>query len=370
MSNNFSENKIHPSLLKRKIIHIDLDAFYAAVEIRDNPLLKGKPVIIGGLPQERSVVCTCSYEARKFGIRSAMSSAMAKKLCPQAIFIRPQFEKYKKASQIIFQILQKYCSTIEPMSLDEAYLDVTIEARESSATAIAQSIRNEIFLNTQLTASAGIAPNKMIAKIASDINKPNGLTIIKPKDCFIFMQDLPLKKIPFIGPVTAQKFATHQLLTCKNVIQAGKDYILEHFGESAIWVWEKAQGIDESDVCTTHIRKSFGEEETFPKDLTNNSEIIAELNRIVKNLYLILERKNIAFKTISIKIKYNNFQVKTKAKSFPLYFSDLYSMEKISHSLFLEMEKTTLPIRLLGVSVSNVISKNEMQQVTLFPDYI
>lgn len=361
---------IHPSLLKRKIIHIDLDAFYAAVEIRDNPLLKGKPIIIGGQPHERSVVSTCSYEARKYGIHSAMSSAMAKKLCPHAIFIRPRFEAYKKASHEIFQILNKYCSLIEPMSLDEAYLDVTQEAQQSSATAIAQSIRNEIFVTTKLTASAGIAPNKMIAKIASDINKPNGLTIVKPNDCFTFMQPLSLKKIPFIGPVTYNKFAAFQLLTCSDVIRAGSDYLLEHFGESALWVLQKANGIDESEVCTDHVRKSFGEEETFPKDITNTTDKEEQLKKIVFNLYSYLERKNIAFKTITVKVKFTNFQVRTKAKSFPLYFFEYAAMEKIALQLLDEMECKNTPVRLLGISVSNVIDKNDLQQVTLFPEYI
>lgn len=370
MSPQFITNEIHPSLLKRKIIHIDLDAFYAAVEMRDNPHLRGKPVIIGGLPHERSVVCTCSYEARKFGVRSAMSSSMAKKLCPQGIFIRPRFEAYKKISQQVFQILSKYCTKIEPMSLDEAYLDVTQEAQKSSATEIAQKIRNEIYETTKLTASAGIAPNKMIAKIASDLNKPNGLTVIKPAQCYHFMQTLSLKKIPFIGPVTYQKFAAHQLLTCKDVIHAGKNYLLEHFGDSALWVWEKSCGIDESDICTTYVRKSYGEEETFQNDLTQQIEKVRQLKRIVRNLYQHITQKNIAFKTVTVKVKYNNFKLRTKAKSFPLYFSDHTAMERIAMQLLEEIEDKNTPVRLLGVAISNIIDKNQMQQVTLFGDYI
>ncbi len=364
------QQHIHPSFLKRKIIHIDLDAFYAAVEVRDNPLLKGKPIIIGGQPHERSVVSTCSYEARKFGVRSAMSSAMAKKLCPHAIFIRPRFEAYKKASHDVFQILSKYCALIEPLSLDEAYLDVTKEAQHSSATAIAQNIRHEIFTTTKLTASAGIAPNKMIAKIASDINKPDGLKIVKPQECFSFMQPLSLKKIPFIGPVTYNKFAALQLLTCQDVIRAGQDYLIEYFGESALWVLQKAYGIDESEVSTDHVRKSFGEEETFPKDLINTNDKIEHLKRIVLNLYHYLAQKNIAFKTLTVKVKFANFQVRTKAKSFPLYFFEHTAMEKIALQLLSEMEYQNTPVRLLGISVSNVIDKNDMQQITLFSEYI
>ncbi len=364
------ENKIHPSLLRRKIIHIDLDAFFAAVEIRDNPKLKGKPLIIGGMPGSRGVVATASYEARKFGIHSAMPSSHAKKLCPQAIFLRPRFEAYKNASNEVFKILAKYTPQIEPMSLDEAYLDVTSISENDSATKFAESIKNDIFQITKLTASAGVAANKMIAKIASDINKPNGITVIKPHFSFDFMQPLLLKKIPFIGPVTSMKFSKHCLFTCSDVVSAGKNYILNHFGRSSEWVYERSCGIDESEVITTHVRKSIGEEKTFIHDLISKEEIVNELKKIVASLSEDLLKKNIAFKTITVKIKYFDFIIRTKSKSFPLYFHEKYIIEKIALNLLNEFNDKKKPIRLLGISVSNIIDKDKMEQHTLFSDYI
>ena len=370
MNDSNLQQIIHPSLLKRKIIHFDLDAFFAAVEIRDNPRLKGQPLIIGGMPNERGVVATASYEARKFGIHSAMSSAQAKKLCPQAIFLKPRFDAYSSASAEVFKILTNYCSIIEPMSLDEAYLDVTNISHQTSATKIAENIRHEIFLKTKLTASAGIAPNKMIAKIASDLNKPNGFAVIKPQFCFPFMQTLPLKKVPFIGPVTSRKFASHNLFTCSDVFRIGKNYIIENFGPNAEWVYDKACGIDESEVITTHVRKSYGEEETFIKDIINYSDKINMLKKMVASLSEYLLKKNISFKTVTIKIKYSNFTVKTKSKSFPLYFFEKNILEKISLQFLEEMNCEKVPLRLMGVSVSNVINKKDLQQETLFGDYI
>ena len=368
--NEHFEKRIHPSLLKRKIIHIDLDAFFAAVEIRDNPRLKGKPIVIGGLPGSRGVVATASYEARKFGIHSAMPSNHAQKLCPQAIFLRPRFEAYKNASHEVFDILTKYTSQIEPMSLDEAYLDVTSISQNSSATKFAESIREDIYRFTKLTASAGVAPNKMIAKIASDINKPNGIAVIKPQFSFDFMQPLLLKKIPFVGPVTSKKFSEHNLLTCSDVVNVGKDYIIKNFGNSSEWVYERSCGIDESEVITTHVRKSIGEEETFIHDLISHEEKVTELKKIVASLSENLIKKNIAAKTVTVKIKYFNFIVRTKSKSFPLYFYEKNIIEKISLSLLEEFKDRNTPIRLLGISVSNIIDKDNMAQYTLFSDYI
>ncbi|KAB8028116.1 DNA polymerase IV [Fluviispira multicolorata] len=364
---NGTNPEIHYSLLKRKIIHIDLDAFFAAVESRNNPKLKGKPLIIGGSPSSRGVVCTASYEARKFGIKSAMASSQALKLCPHAIFLKPNFESYKNASREVFKILSTYSELIEPMSMDEAYIDVS---ESKNATEIAENIRKKIQNLTQLTASAGIAPNKMVAKIASDINKPNGIAIVKPHQVFNFMQPLLIKKIPFVGPVTTKKFADFNIYTCADVILAGKDFIINKFGSSSEWVYQRACGIDESPLETTQIRKSLGEEETFPKDIFRMEHKLFELNRIILNLFININKKNLAAKTITVKIKYANFTVKTKSKSYPLYFFEEEIIKKIALELFLEFKCDKEPLRLIGVSISNLIDKSEMKQTTLFDNYI
>ncbi|WP_186647882.1 DNA polymerase IV [Fluviispira vulneris] len=358
---------IHPSLLTRKIIHIDLDAFFAAVEVILNPKLKNKPLIIGGTPSSRGVVCTASYEARKFGIKSAMPSAQAVKLCPHAIFLKPNFEAYKNASREVFKIIQNYSNIIEPMSMDEAYIDVS---DSKNATQIAEDIRKNIFLATQLTASAGVAPNKMVAKIASDINKPNGITIVKPHEVFHFMQPLLIKKIPFVGPVTTKKFSEYNILTCADVISTGRDFIIKTFGTSSEWVYQRACGIDDSPVETAHIRKSLGEEETFPKDIFLMEHKLKELNKIILNLLICLKSKGFAAKTVTVKIKYANFKVRTKTKSYPLYFFTEEIISKVALELFHEFKCENDSIRLIGVSVSNLIELKDMQQETLFSNYI
>ena len=361
---NFSS--IHSSLLKRKIVHIDMDCFYAAVEARDNLSLKGLPIIVGGEPNSRGVVATCSYEARKFGVRSAMPSSQAKKLCPKAIFIRPNFKKYKQVSAEVRSIFQRYTKKIEPVSLDEAYLDVT--GHVLYATKIAVQIRAAIEHELKLTASAGVGPNKLIAKIASDINKPNGIKVVMPAEAASFLADLPLRKINGIGPVTEKKLSSLGLQYCKDILSMERPVLQERVGERlATWLLARCQGIDERDVVTTRLRKSFSCEDTFSKDIVSIDQVKFELSRIAAKVSSSLQKSGVSGKTISIKIKYFDFKQITRSKTieYPSNCPELIAW--VSADLATKTEAGKKPIRLLGVCVSSITNmKKEQLQRDLF----
>src|SRR5438552_13417902 len=254
--------------VSRKIIHIDMDAFYASVEQRDEPSLKGIPVIVGW-PGERSVVCAASYEARKFGVHSAMPATRAKRLCPEAVFIHPNFDKYRAVSKQIRAIFERHTPLVEPLSLDEAYLDVTIELTGiPTATETAEAIRREIREETQLTASAGVAPNKFLAKIASDWKKPDGLFVIRPHQIERFLIELPVRKIPGVGKVTERHLSEMNIVTVGDLHQFTADELVARFGKWGTRLWELARGIDESPVEPSQKRKSWSSENTFERDIT------------------------------------------------------------------------------------------------------
>ena len=252
----------------RKIIHVDMDCFFAAVEMRDNPALRDIPIAIGGSRERRGVISTANYPARKFGVRSAMPTGMALKLCPHLTLLPGRYEAYKEASRQIQAIFSRYTSLIEPLSLDEAYLDVTDSTHcHGSATLIAQEIRQTIFTELQLTASAGIAPVKFLAKIASDLNKPNGQYVITPADVPEFLRTLPLGKIPGVGKVSAAKLEAMGLRTCEDVQKYDLAMLLKRFGKFGRVLWERSQGIDERDVNNDRLRKSVGVERTLAEDI-------------------------------------------------------------------------------------------------------
>jgi len=347
------ENK--PDTVHRKIIHIDMDAFYASVEQRDNPKLRGKPLVVGGSPEGRGgVVATASYEARKFGIRSAMPSKTALRLCPHAIFIRPRFDAYKEASGKIREIFSRYTDLIEPLSLDEAYLDVTEDKLGiGSAIEIAQQIKQAIKDELQLTASAGVSINKFVAKIASDINKPDGLKFIGPSSIEGFMETLPVEKFYGVGKVTAGKMKNMGLHSGADLKKLTEEEMAKHFGKAGRFYYQIVRGIDNRAVQPHRETKSMGAEDTFPYDLTDEDEMNAELDKIAQTVVNRLERYNLQGRTITLKVKYADFKQITRNQSFAKPVGDLQTISATAKTLLLNSGIDDVKIRLLGISLSN-----------------
>jgi DNA polymerase IV len=337
----------------RKIIHIDMDAFYASVEQLDNPELRGKPVAVGG-GGERGVVAAASYEARKFRVRSAMSGALAKKNCPYLIFVKPRFERYKEISQKIRAIFFEYTDLVEPLSLDEAYLDVTENKKGNpSASLIAKEIRQRIFDELQLNASAGISINKFVAKIASDINKPNGQKTIPPENVIPFLEELPIEKFFGIGKVTASKMYKLGIFTGKNLKEKSIEFLTQHFKKSGSHYYNIVRGIQHSEVKPNRLRKSVAAEHTFAKNLTSEIFMLEKLENISEELEQRLNRSKVSGKTITLKIKYSDFKLQTRSKTLPFYVKEKALLfETVKELLF--QEKTLNSVRLLGISVTNL----------------
>ena len=299
---------------QRKIIHCDCDCFYASIEMRDNPALRGKPIAVGGSPERRGVVATCNYEAREFGIHSAMASATARRLCPDLIIIRTDMEKYRLASSQIHEIFQRYTDLIEPLSLDEAFLDVSdCDEFRGSATRIAEAIRNEVREVVGITISAGIAPNKFLAKIASDWNKPDGQFAVLPNDVDDFVAKLAVKKIHGVGKVTAAKMHRLNLKTCKDLQNFGADALTEHFGSFGERLFELSRGIDNRPVSTDRIRKSVSVENTFDTDLPDLDSSLEAMLRLLPKLELRLKRldNHYSIKKQFVKLKFHDFVTTT-----------------------------------------------------------
>ena len=349
--------EIHPSLLQRKIIHFDMDAFYASIEIRDDPRLRGKPVVIGGSPQSRSVVCTASYEARKYGIHSAMPCSQAARLCPSTIFLSPNFTKYQAASLQIRNIFKKYTEILEPLSLDEAYLDVTHHQKGLYAVQIARLIQGEVYQETGLTGSAGIAPNKLLAKIASDIRKPNGLTVVLPAQALLFMKELPLWKIPGIGPVTAKRLSAAGFEKCCDLWPFSLEEIKEKVGNIGDWLYHRARGIDERPVTTNWVRKSLGQEETFSTDLLSIEVLRAHILSLSSEVAKSLIQRNLKPRTITLKVKYADFTQVTRRRTLQEGVLDEHSISTIGLELLKITAAGTRKIRLLGISTSNFMGE-------------
>ncbi len=337
---------------QRKIIHVDMDAFFAAVEQRDFPERQGKPVIVGGQPSSRGVVAACSYEARKFGIHSAMSSARAYRLCPQAIFVPPRFDAYREVSNQIREIFWRYASEVEPLSLDEAYLDVSYtEACNGSATLIAKAIKREIFAKTKLTASAGVSYNKFLAKIASDMDKPNGLYLIRPEQGLAFVSKLPIGKFHGVGPATEAKMKQIGIYTGADLRQKSLIELTEHFGKSGQHYYNIARAIDERPVRSQRVRKSLGKETTFAEDLLSVPELTAILLDLAEQVLDSLNKHDLQGRTVTLKVKYTDFQQVTRAQTLahPVSFPDL---QEWIPQLLTRTEAGHKPIRLVGVSLS------------------
>lgn len=337
----------------RKIIHIDMDAFYAAVEQRDFPKYRGKPVVVGGSPDSRGVVATASYEARRFGIHSAMPASRAYRLCPQAIFVRPRFEVYRQVSLDIQQVLGRYSERIEPLSLDEAYLDVTGSTlHQGSATRIAASIKADVHRATSLTASAGVSYNKFLAKLASDMNKPDGLTVITPEQGPAFIQALPIGRFHGIGRATEAKMNAVGIHTGADLLTWSPERLTETFGKAGLYYHGLAQGIDERPVESHRERKSMGAETTFGEDLDAVSDMIAALRRLAAEVAEDLGKRKMAGRTVTIKVKYDDFEQITRSQTLPSPVATYRDIEPWLMPLLSRTDAGKRKVRLLGVTVS------------------
>lgn len=353
----------------RKIIHIDMDAFYASIEQRDHPEYRGKPIAVGGSPQGRGgVVATASYEARKFGIRSAMSSKKALQLCADVIFVRPRFEVYKEVSKKVRAIFERYTDLIEPLSLDEAFLDVTEDKQNiGSAIEIATQIRKAIKEELRLTASAGVSINKFVAKIASDMHKPDGLTFVGPSKVESFMEDLAINKFFGVGKVTAAKMKNMGLHTGADLKKLSESELIKHFGKAGRFFFHIVRGHDPREVQPNRETKSVGAEDTFPYDLTTTDEMCAELDKIARILTDRLERNGLKGRTITLKLKYHDFKQVTRSHSLNEATNNEELILATAKQLLTATDIDDRKVRLLGISLSNfgdLVPRSRKEEVT------
>ncbi|WP_299249292.1 DNA polymerase IV [uncultured Lacinutrix sp.] len=346
----------------RKIIHVDMDAFYASVEQLDNPELIGKPLAVGG-SGTRGVVSAASYEARKFGVRSAISGVKARRLCPELIFVPPRFDRYKEISKKIRAIFLDYTDLVEPLSLDEAYLDVTENKKGNpSASLIAEEIRTRIFNEVGLTASAGISVNKFVAKIASDYNKPNGQKTVNPEEVLDFLEALDIRKFYGIGKVTAEKMYQKGVYTGLDLKNKSLEFLEKNFGKSGTHYYYIVRGIHNSEVRPNRIRKSLAAERTFNKNLSSEVFMLEKLEHIAEEVSKRLTRSKVAGKTVTLKIKYSDFTLQTRSKTLPYFISDKSVVLETAKEL-LYQEKLNNSVRLLGISLSNLNTENKTKKV-------
>lgn len=356
---------------KRKIIHVDMDAFFAAIEIRDNPKLKGLPVIIGGDPNSRSVVSTASYEARKFGVRSAMPTVQAKKLCPRGIFLRPNFEKYSAASKKIMAILSQHTELMEPVSIDEAYLDVTKHKFNiQDPVMIAKLIKQNIHAVTQLTASAGVAANLFLAKVSSDFKKPDGLTVVYPGEEEAFLENLSVRKIPGVGPVLEKELNAIDIETCGQLAGLSRAFLIKRFGKTGVFLYERARGRDSRQVEPNMPSKQYSEEETFSRDIKDKAILKAKLKEISDDIFNGLLREGRMGRIVVLKVKYFDFELITRSKTLavpPKSSGEIW--ELACNLLDTKTAAGVKPVRLVGLGISGLEEphgKKESRQGELF----
>lgn len=357
---------------KRKIIHIDMDAFYASIEQRDNPSLKGKPLVVGGSPHGRGVVSTCSYEARKYGIHSAMPCKEAYIRCPYAVFVRPRFYVYKEVSNQIRNIFHRYTDLVEPLSLDEAFLDVTENKKKiKSATIIAKLIREDIKRETGLTASAGVSYNKFVAKLASDYQKPNGLTVITEDNVQEFLDALPVKKFFGVGKVTERVLKNNGINTGYDLKNTSLEKLEKIFKNRGLELYNFARGIDNRPVNPTRIRKSIGAETTLIENKNiDDAETVMILDELCEEVAERMAKEDKVAKTITLKIKFEDFKTITRSLSVSDYIRNYDDIRFYAAELLTHVEDSTKTIRLFGVTVSNLEKEEEIfEEITLF-DYI
>ena len=355
--------------MSRKIIHLDMDAFFASVEQRDFPELKGKPVVVGGQPDSRGVVAASSYEARKYGIYSAMPSSRAYRLCPQAIFVRPRFSAYKDVSTEIRKIFHEYTDIIEPLSLDEAYLDVSdVNLCDASASRMAKELRGKIATNLQLTASAGISYNKFLAKLGSDQNKPNGQFVIKPGEAEHYLSDLPIGRFYGVGKVTEAKMKSSGINTGGDLKRKSLLQLQKLFGNSAEYYYDIARGIDNRIVSNHRVRKSLGSETTFQQDISDVDEMLHQLYGLLDEVLESLFKRELFAYTLTIKVKYSDFTQVTRSYTDDSIISAHEKAIALLPILLAKTDVTKRSVRLLGISFSNLFNRNEFieNQLPLF----
>jgi DNA polymerase IV len=350
----------------RRILHIDMDAFYASVEQRDDPSLKGKPVAVGGSPTGRGVVAAASYEARAFGVYSAMPMARALRLCPSLVIVRSDFQKYRAASQAVFAIFREVTPLVEGLSLDEAYLDVTENAwGEALATNVARRVKARILEETRLTASAGVAPNKFLAKVASGWKKPDGLTVISPERVEPFLQQLPVDALWGVGPVTAGKLRARGIEKLVDVRTTDERLLREAVGSMADWLRQLASGIDDRPVTPHREAKSSGSENTYPEDLTDITAIREEIAEMARRSVGWLARKDLMARTVTIKVRYSDFTTVTRSHT-AAPTRDEAAITARAVALLDKTEAGQRPVRLLGVSVHNFSGADHLRELPLF----
>ncbi|WP_107039856.1 DNA polymerase IV [Brumimicrobium mesophilum] len=353
----------------RKIIHIDMDAFYASVEQRDNPDLRGKPLAVGG-SDGRGVIAAASYEARKFGVRSAMPSRVALRKCPTLLFVKPTFEKYQAVSKEINEIFSRYTSIIEPLSLDEAFLDVTYSKYEMrSATLIAQQIKNDIRNELDLIASAGVSYNKFLAKIASDQDKPDGLFVITPEEGATFMEELPIEDFFGVGKVTAEKMKTNDIFKGADLLPYSKWELQQLFGKTGGFLFDIARGIDHREVQSERVRKSVGAEMTFSKDVIGEIDINEKFSQVFDKWWTRYEKHGVKGRSVTLKIRNYEFETITRSITEPDFVTDKVEIREKLTELMKEAIVPGVPLRLIGVSISAFDvdeSENEVQQLTIW----
>lgn len=341
-----------------------MDAFFAAVEQRNNPELKGKPVVVGGRPDSRGVVSTCSYEARVFGIHSAMPTSEAYRRCPHAVFIsEADFGEYRRVSEQVREVFREVTDLIEPLSLDEAYLDVTVNnLNEGSATRLAEWIRRRIFEVTSLTASAGVSYNKSLAKIASDWDKPDGLTVITPEQAESFLSDLPVSKFWGVGPVTAARMKELGIHTGGDLRSRPLWKLSEAFGKSGPWYYDLCRGIDNRKVEPVRVRKSLGKERTFGRDVDDLAQLTEFLEKLSSSVWEELEGRDLAGKTVTVKVKYSDFRQVTRSRSYLRPVPSRHDFTGTALELLSETEAGSRPVRLVGVSMSSFTGDNSADE--------
>ena len=353
------EEEDESALGLRKIIHVDMDAFFASVEQRDDPQLAGKPVAVGG-SGTRGVVAAASYEARQFGVRSAMPGMTARRLCPDLIFVRHRFEVYQEVSQQIRAIFREFTPHVEPLSLDEAYLDVTEDLLGiGSATRIAELIRQRIRAETGLTASAGVSYNKFLAKLASDQNKPDGLCVIRPGEGAAFVQGLPVRRFHGVGPRGADTMARLGIETGADLAAKDIAWLRQQFGSFADYLYRAARGIDLRPVRANRIRKSLGSERTFSEDLSSGAALREALDNIIDNVWESIAERNLRGRTVTLKMKYTDFQITTRARSLPQPVSGKPEFARVARALLNEQLPLPMPIRLMGLTLSSLEGESD-----------
>jgi DNA polymerase-4 len=360
----------------RKIIHVDMDAFYASVEQRDRPELRGRPLVVGGAPSTRGVVAACSYEARRFGVRSAMSSAQAERLCPEAIFVRPRMARYVEVSAQIREVFRSFTDQVEPLSLDEAYLDVTEfcsradprastnQRGEPSAGKLARQIKQAIWERTGLVASAGVGPCKLVAKIASDLDKPDGFLVVAPEQVLAFLAPLPVTRLWGVGPATAARLSALGTRSIADVRRLSPELLLQRFGKYGAMLWRLAHGDDPRPVQPRARPKRRGSETTFAEDLLDLSALSQVLRDQCDEVAADLSRGALRARTVTLKLRYDDFTTITRSRSVERAFDDVDALYRLAHTLLLTAtEAGRRPVRLIGVAAGTLRSASEPEQL-------